>query len=61
MVRAFKGNQAETITIVPTTEAFRAAHQLTDGTVVADAGMVWTGNQQAIEGAGLSFIFGAHP
>ena len=56
MVGVFEGNKAETTTIA---QAFRAAHQLTDGTVVADAGMVSAGNQQAIEDAGLSFIFGA--
>lgn len=59
MVSAFEGNKAETTTIVPAIQAFQAAHQLTDVTVVADAGMVSAGNQKAIEDAGLSFIFGA--
>ena len=36
MVSAFEGSKAETITIVPATQAFWAAYQLTDGTVVAD-------------------------
>lgn len=35
------------------------AHQLSDVTVVADAGMVSEANQKAIETAGLSFILGA--
>jgi hypothetical protein len=35
------------------------AHQLTDVTIVADAGMVSAANQHAIEQAGLSFILGA--
>ena len=59
MVSAFEGNKAETTTMIPAIQAFRAAHGLTDITVVADAGMVSAGNQQAIEAAGLSFILGA--
>jgi hypothetical protein len=59
MVSAFEGNKAETTTIVPVIQAFAAAHQLTDVTVVADAGMVPAGNQKPIEDAGLSFILGA--
>jgi hypothetical protein len=59
MVSAFEGNKAETTTMIPTIQAFRAAHGLTDITVIAGAGMVSAGNQQAIEAAGLSFILGA--
>jgi hypothetical protein len=59
MVNAFEGNKAETTTMVPTLQAFMVAHDLPDVTVVADAGMVSTGNQKAIEAAGLSFILGA--
>ena len=59
MVEAFEGNKAETKTMLPTIEAFMAAHQLTDVTVVADAGMVSDANRKAIEAAGLSFIIGA--
>ncbi|MFB9728715.1 IS1634 family transposase [Haloechinothrix salitolerans] len=58
MVNAFEGNKAETATMLPTLEAFMAAHRLTDVTVVADAGMISKANQQAIEKAGLSFILG---
>jgi hypothetical protein len=36
-----------------------AAHQLTDVTVVADAGMISQANQVALRAAGLSFILGA--
>jgi hypothetical protein len=36
-----------------------AAHQLTDVTVVADAGMISEANQTALQAAGLSFILGA--
>ena len=58
MVESFEGNKAETATIVPTIEAFKKAHQLSDVTVVADAGMVSEANRKAIEAAGLSFILG---
>jgi len=59
MVNAFEGNTAETTTMVPTIQAFMSAHQLSDVTIVADAGMISAANQQAIEAAGLSFILGA--
>ena len=45
--------------MLPVIEAFMAAHQLPDVTVVADAGMVCEANQKQIEAAGLSFILGA--
>src|SRR5215469_2326677 len=44
--------------MLPVIEAFMAAHQLPDVTIVADAGMISEANQKAIEAAGLSFIFG---
>ena len=44
--------------MLPVIEAFMAAHQLPDVTVVADAGMISEANQKAIEAAGLSFILG---
>jgi len=58
MVSAFEGNKAETKTMLPVIQAFMAAHQLPDVTVVADAGMISEANQKAIEAAGLSFILG---
>jgi hypothetical protein len=58
MVSAFEGNKAETKTMLPVIEAFMAAHQLPDVTVVADAGTVSEANQKQIEAAGLSFILG---
>jgi DDE family transposase len=58
MVSAFEGNKAETKTMLPAIEAFMAAHQLPDVTVVADAGMISDANMKAIEAAGLSFILG---
>jgi Transposase DDE domain len=59
MVSAFEGNKAETKTMLPVIEAFMAAHDLPDVTVVADAGMVSEANRKEIEAAGLSFILGA--
>jgi hypothetical protein len=58
-VAAFEGNKAETATMVPVINAFKDAHQLTDVTVVADAGMISAANQVALQAAGLSFILGA--
>ena len=58
-VEAFEGNRAETATILPVINAFKAAHNLTDVTVVADAGMISEANQVALKAAGLSYILGA--
>ena len=58
MVSAFEGNKAETATMLPVIAAFKAAHRLSDVTVVADAGMISEANQTAIAAAGLSFILG---
>jgi hypothetical protein len=59
MVQAFEGNRAETKTILPVVQAFAAAHQLPEVTVVADAGMLSEANLAALEDAGLRFIVGA--
>ncbi len=58
-VEAFEGNKAETATMVPVINAFKTAHNLTDVTVVADAGMISEANQVALQAAGLSYILGA--
>jgi len=58
MMEAFEGNRAETRTMLPVITSFMAAHQLTDVTVVADAGMISETNQKQIEDAGLWFILG---
>src|SRR5271155_3967732 len=57
-VQAFEGNKAETATMLPVINAFKATHQLTDVTVVADAGMISEANQIAVAAAGLSFVLG---
>jgi Transposase DDE domain len=58
-VAAFEANKAETATMLPVINAFKAAHRLTDVIVVADAGMISEANQIALASAGLSFILGA--
>jgi hypothetical protein len=58
-VAAFEGNKAETATMLPVINAFKTAHQLTDVTVVADAGMISEANQVDLQAAGLSYILGA--
>lgn len=57
-VHAFEGDKGETKTMLPVINAFKKAHQLTDVTVVADAGMISEDNQKAIYAAGLTFILG---
>jgi len=51
-VEAFAGNKAETATMLPVINAFKAAHRLTDVTVAADAGMISEANQVALQAAG---------
>ena len=58
-VHAFEGNTAETKTILPVIQASAAAHQISEVTVVADAGMLSEANLAALEDAGLRFIVGA--
>jgi hypothetical protein len=58
-VEAFEGNKAETATMLPVINAFKAAHHLCDVTVVADAGMISEANQVALQAAGFSYILGA--
>jgi hypothetical protein len=57
-VAAFEGNKAETATMLPVINAFKAAHQLSEVTVVADAGMISEANQIALQAVGLSFVLG---
>jgi hypothetical protein len=44
--------------MLPVINAFKATHQLTDVTVVADAGMISEANQVALQAAGLTYILG---
>ena len=47
-VEAFEGNKAETATMLPVINAFKTAHELTDVTLVADAGTITEANQVAL-------------
>lgn len=58
-IQAFEGNKAETQTLIPVIQAFRARHQIADMVVVADAGMLSVSNLEALEAAGLRFIVGS--
>lgn len=57
-LHAFEGNKAETKTMLPVIDRFRADHDVKDVTVVADAGMLSHENRTRIVDAGLSYIIG---
>ena len=52
-VHLFKGNKAETKTLIPVLTAFRERHAVRDIVVVADAGMLSAANLLALEEPGL--------
>ncbi|NDL56662.1 transposase [Phytoactinopolyspora sp. XMNu-373] len=58
-VHLFKGNTAETTTLIPVLSSFQHRHGVTDMVVVADAGMLSAANLNALEDAGFSFIVGS--
>lgn len=58
-IGCFEGNKAETLTIVPIVKAFQARHDITDMVVVADAGMLASGNLRELDEAGLRIIVGS--
>ncbi len=58
-IGCFEGNKAETLTIVPIVTSFQARHGITDMVVVADAGMLASGNLRELDDAGLRFIVGS--
>ncbi len=58
-IGCFEGNKAETLTIVPIVKSFQARHGITDIVVVADAGMLASGNLRELDDAGLRFIVGS--
>lgn len=57
-IHSFSGNTAETHTIIPVLDAFRARHGVEDMLVVADAGMLSYANLTALEEAGYQYIVG---
>ena len=58
MVDAFKGNQAETTTMIPLIQRFLDAYGVDNLTVAADAGMMSEANLIEVEKAGWSFVVG---
>lgn len=58
-LQSFKGNTAETKTILPVIEAFRAGHHLDTITVVADAAMLSLKNLESLSSAGYHYIIGS--
>lgn len=58
-IHSFTGNSAETNTIIPVLDAFKARHSVEDMLVVADAGMLSFANLQALEQAGYQYIVGS--
>lgn len=55
-VHTFRGNAAETATIIPVLDSFRARHQIEHMVVVADAAMLSEANVKALDEAGYGFI-----
>lgn len=58
-LESFEGKTAETKTILPVVEAFRAEHHLDTVTVVADAAMLSLKNLEAITAVGYHYIVGS--
>lgn len=61
-IGCFEGNKAETATIVPIIEQFRARHNLigdTELVIAADAGMLSEANLTELDQAGFGFIVGS--
>jgi transposase len=58
-LQSFEGNKAETTTILPIIEQFKARHHLSDITVVADAAMLSQANLAALVSAGYYYIVGS--
>ena len=58
-VHLFEGNKAETKTLIPVLDEFKAAHDVEELIVVADAGMLSAKNLRALEDAGFAFIVGS--
>ena len=58
-ISCWEGNRAETTTIVSVVEQFRQAAKVEPLVVVADAGMLSAANLNALDEAGVGFIFGS--
>ena len=58
-IGCWEGNKAETSTIVPMVQEFKAAAGIEHLVVVADAGMLSAANLEALDQAGMGFIVGS--
>lgn len=58
-IGCFKGNKAETKTLLPIVEGFQKRHGLDSFVVVANAGMLSAENLKTLDAAGFRFIVGA--
>lgn len=58
-LHSFEGNTAETNTILPVMEEFKKQHNLSNITVVADAGMLSQKNLESLSTAGYTYIVGS--
>lgn len=58
-LQSFEGNKAETKTILPVIEAFKAQHRLSRVTIVADSAMLSASNLAALTEAGYTYIVGS--
>ena len=58
-ISCWEGNRAETSTLVPIIEDFRASAGIEHLVIVADAGMLSADNLAALDEAGLGFIVGS--
>lgn len=58
-IHEFKGNMAETKTMMPVLKAFRKEHRLSGITVVADAAMMRLKNLKALVSSGFTYVVGS--
>jgi transposase len=58
-LHSFKGNTAETTTILPVIDTFKKLHGLKDITVVADAAMLSSKNLAELDKSGYTYIVGS--
>jgi transposase len=58
-LHSFKGNTAETTTILPVIDAFKKLHELREITVVADAAMLSSKNLEELDKSGYTYVVGS--
>jgi hypothetical protein len=58
-LHSFKGNTAETTTILPVIDAFKKQHELREITIVADAAMLSSKNLEELDKSGYTYVVGS--